>query len=50
VRNPATKDLVGRYRAPDQRIEYLHTAGRGNDFGVTPWLEIVQAREWNKPA
>ena len=40
--NPATEQLVGRFRALDPRIEYLHTATRGNDFGVTPRLEALR--------
>ena len=40
--NPVTEQLVGRFRALDPRIEYLHTATRGNDFGVTPRLEALR--------
>ncbi len=40
--NPVTERLVGRFRAIDPRIEYLHTATRGNDFGVTPRLEALR--------
>jgi GT2 family glycosyltransferase len=49
VPNPDTKDLVGRYRALDQRIEYLHTADRGNDFGVTPRLEALRHANGTNP-
>lgn len=40
--NPVTEELVGRFRTKDPRIEYLHTATRGNDFGVTPRLEALR--------
>jgi len=40
--NPVTEQLVGRFRALDPRIEYLHAAIRGNDFGVTPRLEALR--------
>ena len=40
--NPVTEELVGRFRTQDPRIEYLHTATRGNDFGVTPRLEALR--------
>ena len=39
--NPLTEQLVGRF-ALDPRIEYLHTPTRGNDFGVTPRLEVLR--------
>ena len=40
--NPLTEKLVGRFRTQDPRIEYLHTETRGNDFGVTPRLEVLR--------
>jgi glycosyltransferase involved in cell wall biosynthesis len=40
--SPVTEQLVGRFRALDPRIEYFHTATRGNDFGVTPRLEALR--------
>jgi glycosyltransferase involved in cell wall biosynthesis len=48
--NPATEALVGRFRALDPRIEYLHTANRGNDFGVTPRLEALRHAAGTNPA
>lgn len=48
--NPPTEELVGRFRTRDPRIEYLHTANRGNDFGVTPRLEALRhAVQKNSP-
>jgi len=47
--NPATEQLVGRFRAFDPRIEYLHTATRGNDFGVTPRLEALRRAVLTNP-
>jgi glycosyltransferase involved in cell wall biosynthesis len=48
--NPLTEELVGRFRTQDPRIEYLHTAIRGNDFGVTPRLEALRrAVQKNSP-
>lgn len=40
--NPVTESLVARFRAKDPRIQYLHTAVRGDDFGVTPRLEALR--------
>ncbi len=48
--DPLTEELVGRFRTRDPRIEYLHTANRGNDFGVTPRLEALRhAVQKNSP-
>jgi hypothetical protein len=42
--------ILLRFRALDPRIEYLHTATRGNDFGVTPRLEALSyAVQKNSP-
>ncbi len=47
--NPVTEELVRGFRAQDPRIDYLHTATRGNDFGVTPRLEALRHAVANKP-
>jgi len=47
--NPLTEQLVGRFRALDPRIEYLHTPTRGNDFGVTPRLEALRRAVLTNP-
>jgi glycosyltransferase involved in cell wall biosynthesis len=48
--NPVTEQLVGRFRKLDARIDYLHTAVRGNDFGVTPRLEALRHAVRTDPA
>ncbi len=47
--NHLTEELVNRFRAKDPRIEFLHTATRGNDFGVTPRLDALRHAVANNP-
>lgn len=41
--NPETQELVERIARDDNRITYLHTQERTNDYGVTP---RIKAAEW----